>query len=186
MVVGIAIWFSVLPREMLAILFSEQLFNLNQLGVVTGFVVSTAIFNEIVINNIKLVVLSVMLSFVFAAGALFILSWNASVVGVAIGTLIVKLKTAGVATGPALAGGLYTGTAFYLLHLIPEIIAYFLASVAGAFISASIIRYRPLTPASNRLLVIATAMVIFSIAMILIGAVIETQVSFFIQNSLKV
>ena len=186
MSVGVAIWFAILPKPVLANLFAEQLYNLGQIGVPTGFAVNSDIFTTIVMNNIKLVMLCTLLSFVFSAGALFVLSWNATVVGTAVGTIIMKLQTSGSAAGVALAQGLTLGTAFYMLHLVPEVIAYFYASVAGAFVSSAMLRYEPFSKPSNRLLAIAVTLTGVSIALILLGAVIETQISHNIQVILRV
>ena len=191
MTIGIAFWFSILPNSMLSSLFSEQIYNLNQIGLVTGLsitplAIDSSAFMTIASNNIKLVLLSGIMSFVFAAGALFILSWNASVVGVAVGTIMIKLKASGVAASLALGQGLSLGAAFYLLHLIPEVAAYFLAAVAGAFISSAMMRYKPLSPNSNRLLAIAGSLMVFAVALILLGAVIEIEISHQIQNAYRV
>jgi uncharacterized membrane protein SpoIIM required for sporulation len=186
MVVGVSVWFAVLPKPVLTNLFAEQFYNLGQIGVSTGFAVNPEVFSLIAMNNIKLVILCALLSFVFSAGALFVLSWNASVVGTAVGSLIYKLQVGGSAAGVALAQGLGLGTAFYLLHLVPEVLAYFYASVAGAFISSAMMRYEPFSKPSNRLIGIAVALLGVSIAFILLGAVIETFISHQIQVALKV
>jgi uncharacterized membrane protein SpoIIM required for sporulation len=186
MVVGVAIWFAVLPKPVISNLFSEQLYNLGQIGVPTGFAVNPEVFSLIAINNIKLVVLCALLSFVFSAGALFVLSWNASVVGVAVGSVIYRLQEAGTASGVAVAQGITLGTAFYILHLVPEVLAYFFASVAGAFISSAMMRYEPFSKPSNRLVGIAVALLGVSIAFILLGAVIETYISHQIQLVLRI
>lgn len=186
MVVGVAIWFAILPKPVLVNIFSEQLYNLGQIGVPTGLAVNPEVFSLIAMNNIKLVILCTLLSFVFSAGALFVLSWNASVVGVAVGSTIYKIQAAGSAAGFALAQGLGLGTAYYLLHLVPEVLAYFFASVAGAFISSAMMRYEPFSKPSNRLIGIAVALVCVSIAFILLGAVIETYISHQVQLVLRV
>jgi len=186
MTVGVAVWFAILPKPVLANLFAEQIYNLSQLGVPTGFAVNSNVFTVIAVNNIKLVMLCTLLSFVFSAGALFVLSWNASVVGTAVGSLIAKLQGAGSVAGVALAQGLTLGTVFYMLHLIPEVVAYFYASVAGAFISSAMLRYEPFSKPSNRLLALAVAFTGVAIALILLGAVIETQISHRIQVALRV
>ncbi len=186
MVVGVAVWFAVLPKSVLVNIFSEQLYNLGQIGVPTGLAVNPEVFSLIAMNNIKLVVLCALLSFVFSAGALFVLSWNASVVGVAVGSTIYKLQAAGSAAGIAVAQGLTLGTFFYLFHLIPEVLAYFSASVAGAFISSAMMRYEPFSKPSNRLIGIAAALVGISIAFILLGAIIETYISHQIQLALRI
>ena len=197
MVVGISIWFAILPKPVIVNIFAEQIYNLNQIGVPTGFsitdstVISTLavnpnVFTLIVVNNIKLVVLCALLSFVFSAGAMFVLSWNASVVGTAVGSIIFKIQAAGASAVVALTQGLGLATAFYLLHLIPEVAAYFFASVAGAFISSAMMRYQTFSRPSNRLLAIAVALLGVSISLILVGAVIETYVSHQIQVALKI
>ena len=186
MVVGIAMWFVILPQDVITNLFAEQLFNLGQIGVATGLAVKTEIFSLIALNNIKLVLLCTLLSFVFSSGALFILSWNASVVGVAVGSMMIRMQQAGSAAGVALAQGLGAGTLYYLLHLIPEVVAYFYASVAGAFISSAIMRYEPFSSQSNRLLAIALALVGISISLILLGALVEIHISHQIQAALQI
>ena len=191
MTIGIAFWFSILPNSMLSSLFSEQIYNLNQIGLVTGLsitplAIDSSAFMTIASNNIKLVLLSGIMSFVFAAGALFILSWNASVIGVAVGSIIIKLMGAGASNVTALSQGIGLGTVYYILHLIPEVVAYFLAAVAGAFISSAMMRYKPFSPNSNRLLAISGALVIFAVALILLGAVIEIQISHQLQNTYRV
>ncbi len=201
MTVGISVWFSVLPQDMLANMFSEQLWNLNSIGMTTGFVsgpptgyaasnvgsvIRPDVFMVIAMNNIKLVMLSALLSFVFAAGALFILAWNASVVGVAVGTLINKLRIAGAVAPVALGQGLGMGILFYILHLVPEVVAYFYASVAGAFISTALLRYKPLSKHSNRLLAISGGLLAISLGLILLGALIEVGISHQIQSALRV
>ena len=189
MSVGITLWFGILPYDTLKIVFSEQIWNLEQLGVATGLstghAISPNIFSIIAINNIKLVLLCTIMSFIFGAGALFILAWNASVVGVAVGTLITKMRLAGTTAFLATFKGFSIGTAYYLLHLIPEIVAYFYAAVAGAFISSAMIRYKPFSKSSNRLVGISLALIGVSIALILFAAVIEIQISYVIQSAIK-
>ena len=202
MAVGIAVWFAVLPQEMLANMFTEQLWNLNAIGMVTGFAqspptglevaqvtgmaINPDVFITIAVNNIKLVLLSALLSFVFAAGAFFILAWNASVVGVAVGTMINKFRVAGVFVPLALGQGLGLGIVFYILHLVPEVVAYFYASVAGAFISNALLRYKPFSRHSNRLLAISGGLIAVAVGLILLGAVIEVGISHQIQSALHV
>ena len=186
MSVGIAFWYSVLPPELTQVLFSEQIYNLSQLGISTGSATQADIFMIIALNNTKLVILCTIMSFIFGAGALFILSWNASVVGVAVGILITKIKAAGTFLPLAIAQGFSMGTAYYILHLVPEVVAYFYAAVAGAFIASAVMRYKPFSPNSNRLIGISFFLLIIAIVLILLGAVIETQISHAIQSVYRV
>ncbi|MBL7160202.1 MAG: hypothetical protein ISS95_01445 [Candidatus Aenigmarchaeota archaeon] len=182
MSVGITLWFSILPFEMLKNVFSEQIWNLEQLGVATGFAINPETFMLIASNNVKLVLLCTIMSFIFGAGSLFILSWNASVVGVAVGTLISKMRMAGTAASMAALRGLSLGTAYYILHLVPEVVAYFYAAVAGAFISSAFIRYKPFSKECKKLLGISLLLLFISVALIIFGAYVEIQVSYAIQS----
>ncbi len=190
MVAGIALWFSVLPASMADGLLSEQLFNLYSITQISAASASatatttqafgTEIFMLIAMNNIKLVLLMAVLSFIFAAGALFILAWNASVVGVAIGLVVRRLSTEG-GLATAVAQGIPLGFAYYIMHLVPEVVSYFLAAIAGAMISSAMMRYDPFGPKSRKLMLVAACLIVMSIGLILLAAGIETNLSRSIQ-----
>ncbi|MFH1249052.1 MAG: stage II sporulation protein M [archaeon] len=86
-------------------------------------------FMSILINNIYVLIFTLVFSLTFGAGAIFILAWNASVIAAAIG-LFVKGSVFNVPFG-LLA---------YLTHGIPEIIAYLIAALGGGILSTAIIR----------------------------------------------
>lgn len=88
-------------------------------------------FGAILSNNLFVMVTILLFSFLFGAGAIFILAWNASVIGVAIG-LFSKGSLA------------HIPVSFlrYLIHGIPEIGAYFVTALAGGIISISVIRHK--------------------------------------------
>jgi uncharacterized membrane protein SpoIIM required for sporulation len=187
MSLGITVWFSVLPHEMLTNIFSEQIWNLEQLGratnLVTGAATSGDILSQIMFNNIRLVTLCCIMSFVFGAGSLFILSWNASIIGVAIGSIVYRFRTAG--TEFAFFSGVAMGISYFTLHLIPEVLAYFYGAIAGAFISTAMMRYKPFSEQSNKLLKIAAGLFLVAIGFIVIGAFIEVFISYNIQLFLR-
>lgn len=194
MVAGVAVWFSVLPVDLADRLMSEQLFNLYSITQITSAMTITStvtaaqtfssdIFLLIALNNIKLVLLMAVLSFIFAAGALFILAWNASVVGVAIGMLVRRISTTGEFV-PAVVAGIPLGFAYYILHLVPEIIAYFTAAIAGALISSAMMRYDPFGPKSRKLMLIAVYLIAIAVGLILFAAAIEINLSRQIQLAL--
>ena len=84
---------------------------------------------SILSNNFQVLIISLFFSFVFGAGAIFILAWNASVIGAAIGIF---------AKHPAF---LYKGLLRYMIHGIPEIAAYFIVALAGGIIGIAVIRH---------------------------------------------
>jgi len=119
-------------------------------------------FIQVLINNLNVTAFAFIFSLLFGAGAVFIVVWNASILGVYIGRLSeTLLHIPGVALG-------------FLPHGIPEIAGYLLASISGGVISAAIIRGhgKPIV-----LRVIADSMKLLALALlfVLLGALIETM-----------
>ncbi len=101
----------------------------------------TNLFIKYVMNNSRVMILSFILSALLGTGAIFVLSWNASVISVFIGLKTINpLMTSGSGAITAFAMGLPAGLLSIALHGIPEILAYFLAGIAGAILSVGIIR----------------------------------------------
>jgi uncharacterized membrane protein SpoIIM required for sporulation len=128
----------------------------------------------------------VLLSFLFGAGAVFILSWNATVVGVAMGLLVRKIQAEGASLPLALAKGLPMSMSYYILHLIPEVVAYFLAAISGALISSAMTRYDGSSVKAKRLFIIAGTLIVISIFIIIMAALVEISISHMIQMRLSV
>ena len=59
-------------------------------GTITGNVTKFNIFVKIIINNLKVLFFCLVFSLLYGTGAIFILTWNASVIAAAIGNLIKK------------------------------------------------------------------------------------------------
>ena len=86
--------------------------------------------STILSNNFYVLLFSLLFSFLFGAGAIFILAWNGSVIAAAIG-IFVKGNIA----------QLPLGFARYLIHGLPEIASYFTVALAGGIIGTAIIRH---------------------------------------------
>ncbi len=118
-------------------------------------------FSEVLYNNLQVMLFSFLFSFIFGAGAVFILVWNASILGVVIGQSSKELFHI-----PANAIA-------FMPHGIPEIAGYIGAALAGGLLSAAIIR-------RNRKEVVITvafdAIKLMAVAagLILVGAAIES------------
>lgn len=140
-------------------------YNISPIGI-TGNVVS--IQNEVssvFINNLYVLLFVLIFSLAFGAGAIFILAWNASVIGTAIG-LIVK-------TSLANAGVLVA----YIIHGIPEITAYFVAALAGGIISIAIIRKDWGRGKSKNIFIDFVSLMIIALIILLIAAFLEVYIS---------
>src|SRR3989338_2560763 len=85
-------------------------------------------FELIFVNNFWVMGFAILFSLIWGAGAIFILGWQASVIGLFIGLEI---------QSNSLTAGALRAVSF-LPHGIPEILAYFIAAIAGGIISAAI------------------------------------------------
>jgi uncharacterized membrane protein SpoIIM required for sporulation len=120
-----AISASVLPAET----FQVQVSKINQIQGITGAAIDyNALFTQILSNNIQVLIFSFFFSFIFGAGAAFILAWNASILGVYIGQISQSVWSIPVVSMA------------FIPHGIPEIAGYVCAGLAGSLISAAIIR----------------------------------------------
>ncbi len=97
-------------------------------------------FAEILLNNLGVLLFCVLFSFLYGAGAVFIIVWNASVIGVALGNFLRSgLSQTAAFLGLAGPGDYFhvisLGVARYSVHGITEIVAYLIAGLAGSMIS---------------------------------------------------
>jgi uncharacterized membrane protein SpoIIM required for sporulation len=148
MSVAFMVWYSFLPADMSSTLFSAQRDTINAInGRATGFVgLDISLFSKIFLNNVRVLVFCVIFSFLYGAGALFILAWNASIIGAAMGNLVrTGLASVADAVGLTQAGHYFQIVSYalmrYAIHGIPEIAAYFIAGLAGGIISIAVIKH---------------------------------------------
>ena len=137
-------------------------------------------FRKIFLNNIRILGLCVLFSFIFGSGAIFILTWNASVLGVAVGNAI-RLGVAGGGGAATYFGAVSFALIRYMMHGIPEIAAYFLGGLAGAVIGFTILEYKiGLGKLSDKLggsLKDAVSLVLLGVVLLLIAALIEILIA---------
>lgn len=128
MVFALSLIFILLPGSTVEKLFESQI---NEINLIRGSAIFPGELTKILVNNVGVLVISFFFAFLFGSGAIFILSWNASILAAAIG-LIAK----------SLGGvkGFPVAVLTFLPHGVPEIIAYFIAGIAGGMVSAVIIR----------------------------------------------
>ena len=132
-------------------------------------------FGKILSNNLKVIGFSVLFSFLFGSGAIFILTWNASIIAVAISNVI-KLELVGLAPGLGdYIKAVNIGIGTYMVHGIFEIGAYFIAAIAGGIISAAMIRHDIRSPRFKKDLIDSAAMILLSVIVITFAAFIEVS-----------
>jgi uncharacterized membrane protein SpoIIM required for sporulation len=132
----------------------------------------SARFFSIYDNNVRVMVFCFVASFLFGAGALWIISWNASIVGVFIGAKIRQELS----SLPALHA-YFTGFPKYSLGIalwgIPEIAAYLIAGVAGGIISVAVAKHHFSSEGFWLTVYDGTLLMLFAIFLIYVGAWVE-------------
>jgi uncharacterized membrane protein SpoIIM required for sporulation len=132
----------------------------------------------IMMNNIKLLIFIFFTSFIFAAGSLFILAWNASIIGVYIGENALKYAT--MFNIPFVSKiGSYIFSIFYSIaqiffHGMLEFVGFFIAAIAGGVISVAVIKHQLFSKKFNKIALETLAIFTLSAALIIIAAYIET------------
>ena len=129
----------------------------------TGFILKE--FKLIFLNNINVMLISILFSLFFGAGAIFILSWNASVIGAAVGILSQNVFH------------IPLGLLRFMIHGIPEILAYFVAGLSGGIIGVAVIRHHFAEDEFRKIIKDALVLFLIAIALLLLGAVIEVFVT---------
>ncbi|MEK6984493.1 MAG: stage II sporulation protein M [Nanoarchaeota archaeon] len=145
--VASALWYVMLPTSTINQLFDKQTGTIQAINnQVSGNVANNlSIFQKIFFNNFKVLAFSTLLAFIYGAGAIFILAWNATVIGAAIGNFIrVNISNYTSSLNLLEIGNYFhivsLGLLKYSLHGIPEIAAYFYGGLAGGILSVALIR----------------------------------------------
>ncbi len=137
---------------------------------VSGAAVSSSVFSSIIQNNLKVFFISLALGFLSGSGVLLIITWNASIIGVALGRYILEQSTTGSLAAPIL------GFLRYAIHGVPEIIAYFIAGIAGGLLSLAVIHHSEKHTDINDLLTDTTTLIAIGAAILVIAGIIEVYV----------
>lgn len=129
MIVSFTIIFMILPESIVLKLFEDQI---NEINWIRGSFLGGT-FGKIVFNNLGVLLVSFLFSFLYGAGAIFILAWNASVLATAIGL-----------TAKSLGGmiALPLAVMVYFPHGSLELIAYFIGAIAGSLVSVALTKRR--------------------------------------------
>ena len=128
MILSFSIIFLMLPAPVVEHLFQEQV---ETIKLIRGNATFFGSFETILLNNIGVLFVSFLFSFLFGAGAIFVLTWNATILSTAIG---LSAKTAGGYIALPFA------ILFYFPHGSLEILAYFIGAIAGGIVSAALMR----------------------------------------------
>ena len=177
-----AFWGIVLPYFSSINLFQLQINVIQQInaGAIGGY--TFAAFTKILLNNVRVLAFALLFSFIFGAGAIFILTWNASVIAVAIadttrGIVSAGAKALGLSGVAAYFHAFGLALARYMVHGIPEIGGYFVGGLAGGIISIGVIKYHLGSPKFRKVMFDALNLTILAIFILFVAAVLEVWVS---------
>jgi len=172
-VVSFALWYLFLPQAYVSEVFSVQTETISGVAEkVTGAVVNPLkSVTGLVAHNTKVLLFCLFFAFFYGFGAVFILTWNASVIGTAIGDTIRSTVSSGFLSSVS------SGILMYMIHGIPEIFAYFTAGLAGGIISIAVINHDFRSPDFKNVLKDSFGLIAISFALIVIAALLEVFVS---------
>jgi uncharacterized membrane protein SpoIIM required for sporulation len=191
-----AFWYTVLPDHMASTLFHSQSTTITSINakvvetslgtadsMPTGYATNVGVaFTRIFFNNIKVLLFCVLFSFIYGAGAVFILIWNASILGTAIGSFVrTSLETLMSSACGITAGNTFcavsSGIMRYAIHGIPEILAYFIAALAGGIISIAVINHEFSTRKFEHILLDSADLLMLAIGVLFLAAILEVFVT---------
>jgi len=186
------------PTDFVKIIFSDQIETIQTIVGPGGFVTGNAFLTGktiegaaftaeeglkvVLINNFKVLLFALLFSFLYGAGAIFILAWNASILAVAMGSLVKsKISEFGAVAGFGLVAAYFQAGGIsalrYLIHGIPEISAYFLGAVAGGIISAAVVRSDYRDPKFYEIVLDSIDLIAFASLLLIVGALIEVGIT---------
>jgi len=158
----------ILPNLATNHLFREQLAVLSSAG---GAIFSKGLFFGILSNNFKIFLLCFLVSLALGNGAIFIITWNASVWGTIFGNL---------AKSSALAVGKSPFIYFVLIlisvfpHMLLEILSYILAIISGTLISEGILREKFGSGKMDRVMRDNLLLLLAAVLVLILAAAVET------------
>jgi len=178
-----SLWCTILPDTVVERLFSFQIQIIESIEIIgiSGALGRTAVLVDILINNFRVLFFCILFSFLYGAGAIFILTLNASVIGVAVGNII-RNSIAECAGSSHLEFIQHYFQSFsislcYLIHGIPEVSAYFLGALGGGIISVAVANHDFGTKQFRRISIDSLDLLILACLLLFVAGLIEVYVT---------
>lgn len=175
-ILAYAFWYGQLPLDSRELVFKEQQTKFGQISSLRGNVTQGEFFSNcqsndilalgltcIFANNALVLAWSLILSFFFGAGAVFLVAWNASVIGFVLGSAFANQ-------------GFWEGWARFvglIPHGLPEVVSYFIGALAGGIISVAVAKKKFVEKEFQTVLVDVFFMIIIAFVLLLLAALIE-------------
>jgi uncharacterized membrane protein SpoIIM required for sporulation len=188
---GFTFWYLALPPDITESVFSvqeETIASINGKVIDGNFVLGEGFWSKsdrfmtIFLNNVKVAIFCVIFAFTFGLGAIFILVWNSSVIAAALANFIkLGITEYATATGLVKVAGYFNATSWgfmrYGIHGIPEILAYFVAGLAGGIVSIAIMKRDFRNVKIQIVLLDAVDLILISIVILMFAGIIETWIT---------
>ncbi|MFH0836444.1 MAG: stage II sporulation protein M [Candidatus Micrarchaeota archaeon] len=164
-VIAYTFWFVALPPDLSASMFTDQIAETKVIqGMASAWFFNTQTASFLFAHNIQVLALMFLFCLFYGVGSLYLLLWNASILGVVLGQKII-------AQGPV---GFITGFLGLLPHGSFEIAAYFIASIAGGIMSMALMRSKCKRAALKQVAVDVVTLAAIAVILIAIGSVLES------------
>lgn len=154
------------PEEFVQKIFEDQLLEIQRISSISGSFVLSDVLELIVKNNLRVMGLTFVLSFLLGVGSVVILSWNASILALYLASFLKK--------------GLVTDFISRSITLVPhapiEIGAYFVAGIAGGILSMGVIKERAFSKEFNLIFRDSLILLSLSVVLVIMGALFEVFV----------
>jgi len=173
--IGILLSFSffsiVWPNIATSKIFTQQV---NVLGFSGQAYSGSGFFASLLSNNLKVLVFCLLASFIYGSGAVFIITWNASVWGTIFG-IIAKNSASATGQNPFLFFALTLLAVFP--HMILEASSYFIAAISGGIVSKAVLREKPFSPSFTQIIIDGLMMFVIAIVVLVIAMFIEAYIT---------
>ena len=170
---GFSFFALMLPSLATNHIFENQINVLYGAGLAGKAYFSSALFKNILINNLNVLLLVFVAAFVFGEGGLFLIVWNASVWGTIFGNLA-KTAALSSAQNPITVFGTVIFTVFP--HMMLEAFSYICAATAAGILGKGMLREELFSERFNRILRNTVFFMIFALGVLLIAVTVETYV----------
>ncbi len=186
LLISYAFWFTILPSDTVKEVFHTQINTIRDITgqdiALTAFATSSSgRFTPILLNNLQVLAFCIIFSFLYGGGAIFIHTWNASIIGVAVGSVMRStLKTyAGTLNSEFLYNylGSFTVSFSYMVHGVFEVAAYFLGAVAGGIISFAVVNHDYNTRKFKHIVVDSFDTLVMAVVILIFAAFVEVYVT---------
>jgi uncharacterized membrane protein SpoIIM required for sporulation len=183
MVAAYSLWCTILPENIVAGLFGSQIETIKAINV---SIVGDAInpdnaLPDILYNNFKVLMFCILFSFLYGSGAIFILTWNASIIGVAVASIIRNslLTYAHLDKFAFFYNYLssFSVSFSFMVHGIPEIAAYFIGSLGGGIISVAVVNHKLDSPEFRSIVIDSLDLILLSAAILLLAGITEVYIT---------